>query len=1103
MADGFPRKFGKYHLLSPLAQGGMGALYLAVTGDRGLEKLCVIKTVLPHLADAEYVSRFRDEAKVVVKLSHGNLVPVFDAGQVGGEIFLAMDFVEGKDLRAVWNRCAKKTVAFPVDVAVHIVKELCRGLAYAHAYSDLKLVHRDVSPPNVLISFSGEVKLTDFGLASSTLKLEKTAPGVIYGKVSYMSPEQARGEPLDGRTDLYAAGIILWELLTGRQLFPPGEAQPQDLIARAKDPRPDPPSKRAPRVPPQLDAIVLKALEADPTKRYQSGEEMRSALANWLATEAPSTDAARLEKFVTGLFAEDVPRERKEREALIGKTRERLTAPSSDERMALVPSDRTEPAPRGMLGMPPTAPSKSAPTVPPGPVAPQPSAITRRGEPTQKGVAVSVPAPGPGGATVVPTRPVSDGAMQALAEKLDEDPDFEPEPSPEEIVGQIVQGRYAVRALIGEGGMGRVYEAEHVDIGKRVALKILHPVYSRTPDVVARFRREARAASKIGHPNIVDVTDSGATADGSVYFVMEYLEGVELAAVIDREGAIDIHRALGIGTQICRALAAAHSAGIIHRDLKPENVFLIVREGTTDFVKVLDFGIAKSAELEEQRKERLTHPGMAMGTPEYMAPEQAAGKPADARSDVYAVGAILYEMLTGRPPYEGENFMEILTKKATVEPVPPRDLRPDLPEVVEKVVLRAMARDPAERPRSMEALEYELTKCLAGRGVAVAKMLGMPVDSGMGGGNNTSPMQPMPPMGPPMTDMPSVPTSAEKLAAVAAGVRHATGGHTPLPGNVVAQVSGAGLAGSAPTFNTAQTAIPASVAGDTSRHGPSMPIELTPEERRAYRIGARFVRGWLLFLFLLIAGGAGATYWYYLREPRPTSDASLVPDEDGRKKTSPVTPRGKDKDRTPDEASKHPAPRPEKATPGEEKPPAKPDEKPPVVAKPEKPEDKPPVVAKPEKPEDKPPVVAKPEKPEEKPAVAPKEDGKPPRDKKEAKALLTRARSAEASRKYPEARQLYERVASGKHMRVDGLLGIANVAWQTKDVDGAIQFAQKAIDEGAGDSARLLLGHAYYKKGRFDDAISMYKAVLKNDPKNAEALKTLRAAERQKSGGSP
>src|SRR5512146_3266243 len=146
----YPRKFGKYHLLGPLAQGGMGALYLAVTGDRGLERLMVIKTVLPHLADAEYVQRFRDEAKVVVKLTHGNLVPVFDAGLVDAELYLAMEYIEGKDLRAVWNRCAQKGIAFPIDVAVHIVKEVCRGLDYAHSFQDLKLVHRDVSPPNVL-----------------------------------------------------------------------------------------------------------------------------------------------------------------------------------------------------------------------------------------------------------------------------------------------------------------------------------------------------------------------------------------------------------------------------------------------------------------------------------------------------------------------------------------------------------------------------------------------------------------------------------------------------------------------------------------------------------------------------------------------------------------------------------------------------------------------------------------------------------------------------------------------------------------------------------------------------------------------------------------
>jgi serine/threonine protein kinase len=677
VAQGFPKRFGKYHLLRPLAQGGMGALYLAVSGERGMEKLCALKTVLPNLADREYVGRFRDEAKVVVKLQHGNLVTVFDAGQVGGELYLAMEFIAGKDLRAVWNRCARKGIAFPVDVAVHIVKELCRGLAYAHSFGDLKLVHRDVSPPNVLLAYSGEVKLTDFGLASSTLKREKTAPGVVYGKVSYMSPEQARGETLDGRTDLYTAGVLLWELLTGRQLFPQGDRQPGDLLQDVKHPQLEPPSTRASRVTPELDALTMKALALAPEERFQSGEEMRAALAGWLAQNAPATDAARIAGFLDDLFGEDIERERADCDAVLVSIRDRLrAAPASQP--------------------PPTAIRQGG------------RSAREKAEPDRAGPAVTVPgAASPSGRAalaVARSQPQADSAA---------------------LVGQVLDTRYHVRSLIGEGGMGRVYEAEHVEIGKRVAIKVLHPVYSRTAEVVERFRREARAASKIGHPNIVDVTDSGTTVDGSVYFVMEYLEGVELARVIGEQGALELTRALAIASQICRAVAAAHAAGIIHRDLKPENIFLVAREGNADFVKVLDFGIAKSAELEDQRDRRLTHPGMAMGTPEYMAPEQAAGKPYDHRIDVYSTGAILYEMLTGVPPYQGENFMEVLTKKATAMPIAARELRPELPEEIDRLVERALAHSPEERPPSMEAFDYEITKALAGRGAAVGKLLGL------------------------------------------------------------------------------------------------------------------------------------------------------------------------------------------------------------------------------------------------------------------------------------------------------------------------------------------------------------------------------------------
>ena len=270
----YPCSFGPYTLVRPLATGGMGALYLALRGERGVEKLCVVKTALPHLTDRSYLQRFRDEAKVVVRLSHPNLVSVFDAGQVSDQLYLGMDFVEGRDLRAIWNRCAEKGIAFPVPVAVFVVKELLRGLAYAHEFEGLNLVHRDVSPPNVLVSYSGDVQLTDFGLAASTLKTEKTAPGVIYGKLSYMAPEQARGREVDGRSDLYAAGVMLWELLTGRQLFPSSDNADPQVLEAVRSPDVPPPSSKTRRVPKSLDTIVLKALSAEPMNRFDSSRAL-------------------------------------------------------------------------------------------------------------------------------------------------------------------------------------------------------------------------------------------------------------------------------------------------------------------------------------------------------------------------------------------------------------------------------------------------------------------------------------------------------------------------------------------------------------------------------------------------------------------------------------------------------------------------------------------------------------------------------------------------------------------------------------------------------------------------------------------------------------
>ena len=666
MADKYPREFGRYTLLAPLAQGGMGALYLASAGERGLERLCVIKTVLPHLADPEYVARFRDEAKVVVRLSHGNIVPVFDASMVDGELYLAMDYVEGKDLRAVWNRCAKKGIAFPIDVAVHIARELARGLHYAHTFGDLKLVHRDVSPPNVLISFSGEVKLTDFGLASSTLKVERTAAGIIYGKVSYMSPEQARGEQIDGRTDVYAAGIILWELLTGRQLFPQHASDGSELIERVRNPAVDPPSLRAPRVPPALDQVVLKALAKDVQQRYATGEQFRADLTAFMASNKDyvATDAARVASFMHELFDEDIARDRVQRRELLDHAPDRLAAikaqRQSDYEAALQVQQRKDEILDAIR-----RPSQEA-------IASPNNSRLREGE-------------------------IPDAVREQLA-AYDTD----------KMLGTTIE-RWKILRKIGEGGMGRVFEAEHREIGRKVAIKILHPVYSRMPEVVARFRMEARAASQINHPNIIEVTDSGTTVDGSFYFVMELLEGSDVADRLKRDRSLPVVESLEIAQQVAQALSAAHQNNIVHRDLKPENVFLINHEGNSHFVKVLDFGIAKTL---QEEKVRLTTPGMAMGTPEYMAPEQAAGRDSDGRADVYSLGAILYEMLSGKKPITGANLMEILTRKATEDPVPLASLRPEVSARVAALVTRMLARTPDARPQTMADVAGEIAACL-------------------------------------------------------------------------------------------------------------------------------------------------------------------------------------------------------------------------------------------------------------------------------------------------------------------------------------------------------------------------------------------------------
>jgi serine/threonine-protein kinase len=268
-------------------------------------------------------------------------------------------------------------------------------------------------------------------------------------------------------------------------------------------------------------------------------------------------------------------------------------------------------------------------------------------------------------------------------------------------VGQTI-GNYKITAKLGEGGMGVVFLAEHPVIGKKVAMKAIHPELSRNAEVVSRFMIEAKSVNQIGHEHIVDISDFGNTADGEFYFVMEYLQGQAMAERLKQVTKLPPAQALNIAAQVADALGASHDHGIIHRDLKPENIYLVARGANKDFVKVLDFGLAKLTGRGDEKVSHKTRTGSVMGTPFYMAPEQCEGKASiDHRADIYSLGVILFEMLTGKVPFGGEGYGEIIVKHITTPAPSARSVVLELPASLDALLFRAMTKSPDHRFQSM------------------------------------------------------------------------------------------------------------------------------------------------------------------------------------------------------------------------------------------------------------------------------------------------------------------------------------------------------------------------------------------------------------------
>ncbi len=309
-----PKQFGRYLLLDKIAVGGMAELYRAkVTGEEGFEKLVAIKKILPHLtAEDELVKAFIEEAKLAALLQHLNIIQVYDFGRMDRAYFIAMEFLFGKDLQRIVNKSSAKERPISLENALYVVSQICDGLDYAHSLKDLQgnplnIIHRDISPQNIFITYDGQVKIIDFGIAKAAIQNTKTQAGIIKGKASYMSPEQAGGRTIDHRSDIFSAGILLFELVMHKQLFNGDMFQ---VLSQLREFEFELPENIRKKIPPPLYEILLKALAKDPEKRYQSGGRMRSDIEDYNFQISSRSNARSLAQYINELFKDEINAEK-------------------------------------------------------------------------------------------------------------------------------------------------------------------------------------------------------------------------------------------------------------------------------------------------------------------------------------------------------------------------------------------------------------------------------------------------------------------------------------------------------------------------------------------------------------------------------------------------------------------------------------------------------------------------------------------------------------------------------------------------------------------------------------------------------------------------
>ncbi len=642
-----------YRFLEPLGRGGMAEVWLAERP--GEERLLAVKRLLPkHLSHPTIRQRLVREAQIGALLDHRNIVKTVDAKVVDGDVFVATEYVPGVDLECLSHHLARMREVFPAGIVARIFVELLDGLHAAHEArgpdgNPLGVVHRDLSPRNVQLGFGGRVAIIDFGLARARVGQLETTPGAVIGTYRYMSPEQAVGEPVDRRSDLFSVGTSMYELFTGTWLFDAKDKA--DILSAIVHARLPPPSSLHPRLPPKLDAVILSALSQDRRARPATAAEMKesllAAVPDWCDTPLDA-----LSSLLEATFPEELRRARARLERVPKSEADRTREGGFDEGGSDLlgadtpwspPPEMTEPAGRS-------------------------GAVHRT--------------------DVVPRR----GAKPAFAEA----PELLSRGVADEDQAALA-GRYDLIKRLGEGGMARAYLAHRLDAADLCVIKMLDPALAAgDPVQLRRFLREGEVASRLSHPGVA--RGFAVEAEGPrPYLEIEYVPGGNLAELAERQGGrLGLDLLLPVAFDLLEGLHAAHELrddsgrpmGLVHRDISPQNLMISFAGAG----KLIDFGVA------HRRDEALTAVGAYVGKLYYGSPEQTLQQPLDRRTDIYSFGVSLYHLLTGELPIPLGLAPKDILRRVVLEPVPPLSSRlSSVPPGLDAVLARACEKDPRDR----------------------------------------------------------------------------------------------------------------------------------------------------------------------------------------------------------------------------------------------------------------------------------------------------------------------------------------------------------------------------------------------------------------------